>query len=138
MLTEIAAKEGVRLPSVDTLDFLDQVVRLSTRDRFIRRMAEQSVSEVTDSLWQTVTTLVSGRVPRPNSMLSTRHLRDFRLGIPAHQPECLGDVVNAGWAYYRELQGLKSQDHIASRTDYLNEMILKTVEVLEYSRRILR
>jgi hypothetical protein len=138
VLKDIAASEGVTLPGTDSLDFVDEIVRHDPRDRFINRMAEKSVSEVTNSLWQNVTTLIStAKVPRPNPTFSARHLREFRIGIPAHEPICLGDIINAGWAYYRELHALKSQQKIDSRTDYLNEMVLKTIEVLEYRRRIL-
>lgn len=137
VLKDVAAKEGVTLPGIDALDFIDEVARLIPRDRFVARMAEQSVSEVTDGLWQNVSTLIStGKVPRPNSTFTQRHLREFRVGIPAHQPVCLGDIINAGWAYYREIQTLKSQDEIAAKTDYLNEMVLKTIEVLEFRRRV--
>jgi hypothetical protein len=137
VLKDVAAKEGVHLPGTDALDFIDERPRQNPRDRFIARMAEKSVTELISELWQNLTSLLSaGTVPRPNPTLSARHLREFRIGIPAHQPVCLGDIINAGWAYYGELQSL-SESEIAVKTDYLNEMVLKTIEVLEYRRRVL-
>jgi hypothetical protein len=137
VLKDIAVNEGVTLPGTDALDFVDELPRQNPRDRFIARMAEKSVSEVIPDLWRNLTSLLStGKVSRPNPTFSARHLREFRIGIPAHQPVCLGDIINAGWEYYRELQHM-SDSEIASKTDYLNEMVLKTIEVLEYTRRTL-
>ena len=36
--------------------------------------------------------------------MASGHLQEFRLGIPAHKPSCLGDIINAGWMYYKEAQ----------------------------------
>jgi hypothetical protein len=80
ILRTIAANEGVVLPGTEALDFVDETVRHNPRDRFITRMAETSVSEVTNSLWTNVTALMSGaNVPRPNPTFSALHLRKFRI-----------------------------------------------------------
>src|SRR5262245_31332322 len=74
VLRDIASKEGVSLPDADALDFVEDISRRNPRDRFIIRMAEQSVSEIINTLWKIATTLVTtGKVPRPNPTLSARH-----------------------------------------------------------------
>jgi hypothetical protein len=136
VLRDIAQMEGVRLPELSDLNFAEERERRLPRDRFILRMAETSVAENTSGLWRNVTALIAeGQVPRPDSAIS--HLRQFKMGIPAHEPKCLGDITNAGWAYYRELRATSRVDsEFWEKLDELNEMILKTIEVMEYRNRI--
>lgn len=137
VLRNIAEAEGVMLPDMASLEFIDESPRGDLQERFIVNMAEESVEVVIDSLWDTVIKLISdGAVGRPNTNIANGHLQEFRLGIPAHKPSCLGDIINAGWMYYKEAQKTEAAgERLADEIDKLNEMILKTVEVLEYRRR---
>jgi len=48
----------------------------------------------------------------------------------------LGDIIVSGWMFYKELQASRVVDKLFfGSVEHLNEMILKTVEVLEYNRR---
>ena len=138
VLKKIAETEGVVLPDVNALKFSDEAPRSNPRDRFILRMTETSVAEITDALWGLASGLISKNgVVRPNNTLSNKHVREFRLGIPASSPRCLGDILNAGWMLYREAQSNSdSGNNVVRLVDDLNEMILKTVEVLEFKRRV--
>ncbi len=137
VLKETARTEGVVLPDMGSLRFADEPQRGIPRERFVLRMAETSVAEITNSLWNDVSKLVTtGGVCRPTSSMSIKHLREFKMGIPAYDPRCLGDITNAGWMYYNEFQSEKNAGRdLTDRVDALNEMILKTIEVLEYKRR---
>jgi hypothetical protein len=100
-------------------------------------MAEVSVSEVVSGLWSNISTIIGvDKISRPNSMYARSHFNDFKNGIPAHNPVCLGDIINGGWSYYRELQQSRlTADEVSEKTDHLNEMLLKSIEVLEFKRR---
>jgi hypothetical protein len=137
VMTSIANREGQRLPSIASLGFSDELETTNPQERFLIRMAERSVAEVVDGLWQNVLTIItSNDILRPNITLTLAHHKDFQNGIPAHHPRCLGDIINAGWQYYRELQGAKlSPRDFSDKTDHLNEMLLKSIEVLEFHRR---
>ena len=77
------------------------------------------------------------KLQRPSETLAIRHLKEFGIGIPAHQPVCLGDIVNAGWLRYAEIvRSAGDPRNVSEELDNLNEMLLKTVEVLEYLRRV--
>jgi len=138
VLRKIAGAEGDTLPDVKTLKFSEEVPRSNPRERFILRMTETSVAEITDGLWTLVSDLIAkGKITRPNNALANKHLKEFRLGIPASAPNSLGDIINAGWMLYRELQSDgTAKDIMTRRVADLNEMILKTVEVLEFRRRV--
>jgi hypothetical protein len=64
-----------------------------------------------------------------------RHLKDFRLGMPAHRAICLGDLINAGWLRHAELVETAGAA-LSNQLDNLNEIVLKSIEVLEYRRRV--
>lgn len=135
-LKDVASKEGIALPDLSAFEFAEENLRADGRSRYLIRKAEDAVKEVIQEMWGHVSKIIQdGNIPRPNSTHSTRHLTEFRLGIPAHQPQCLGDVTVAGWTYFQEIQSITSKEQYEKKSDYLNEMMLKTIEVLEFSRR---
>jgi hypothetical protein len=107
------------------------------QERFIIKMAEASVSGVIEGLWTNILAIINkNKIQRPNGSFSLRHLKDFKSRIPAHDPVCLGDIINAGWAYYSELQQSRlAPEQVVDKVDHLNEMMLKSAEVLEFTSR---
>jgi hypothetical protein len=140
VVAEMAGKEGVALPSHTQLSFPDEPRRGDSRHRFILQRAEDGVASIRQALWAKVLEIVTeSNIQRPSPTLATRYLNEFRIGIPAHEPSCLGDIVNAGWLRYEELiKGGGSARKVSEELDHLNEMLLKTVEVLEYRKRVLQ
>ncbi len=139
VLTQIASNERVDVPRIEALQFADELPRNDPQERYIVRIAETTVAEIIPSLWERVKQIVSEeQICRPEDERAQKHLTEFRLGIPAHSPKCIGDVINAGWKFYKELQRTcKPKADISPATvDALNEMVLKTIEVLEFRRRI--
>jgi hypothetical protein len=138
-LIGIATREGSLLPDFASLGFSEDRTRGSgtPRDRFILRICEDSVKAITGSLWDSVCSLaIEGKIVRPNATMARKHLHEFKLGIPAHQPRSLGDIINAGWMYYREVQSERdASKSLPERFDDLNEILLKTIEVLEFNQR---
>ncbi len=137
VLRQIATKEGMVLPEFSSLGLTDQQMGGNPRERFLLKMAAFGVDEAVETLWTIVNSIVvDSNVRRPNPTNMARHLREIRMGIPAHDPACLGDIVNAGWAYFHELQSGKiDSKSVGERYDSLNEIMLKTIEVLEFGRR---
>ncbi|WP_442753338.1 hypothetical protein ACNHKD_10000 [Methylocystis sp. JAN1] len=133
----VAANEGVTLPGDDILSFHQERERPDPRERFILEKAEQVVSGIVAALWSYILKILEdGTVPRPLVSRYEVHLNEFRNKIPAHSPNCLGDIINAGWRYYQELQSAEEPpENIAEEMDALNEILLKSVEVLEFRRR---
>ena len=137
-LQTIAYEEGVTLPSALDLGFSVDPRQANARaSRFDVRMAEQAVSKIVSALWKEVRSCISvANIIRPNQSAATKHLEELRLGSPASDPICIGDIINAGWKYYFEINVSIIESEPRNRQiSSLNEMILKTVEILEYKRR---
>jgi hypothetical protein len=138
VVSKVASGEGVSLPSLSELEFANETRHGDPRHRFIVRKAEDSVSAITNGIWKRVLEIVQqSNLQRPNQALAVRHSKELAIGIPAHSPVCLGDVVTAGWLRYAEIvRSTGSPVKVSEELDHLNEMLLKTVEVLEYRRRV--
>jgi len=138
VVSAVAKNEGNVLPTLAELSFASETRRGDSRHRFIIRKAEESVAAITSGLWKKVLEIVAkSNLERPNHALALRHLKEFGIGIPAHDPACLGDIVNAGWLRYAEIsKSAGSVTKVSEGLDHLNEILLKTVEVLEYRRRV--
>jgi hypothetical protein len=137
LVSQMATREGVTLPSSAELNFVSETRPGDPRDRFVVRMAEDSVSSIIAALWKRILEIIeSSAIQRPSQTLAVQHLSQFQIGIPAHRPMCLGDIVNAGWLRYGEIVRSGSLEKVSEQLDNLNEMLLKTVEVLEYRKRV--
>lgn len=138
VVSKVASDEGVVVPNRSSLDFGKEERQGDARHRYIVRKSEDAVGSITNGLWTRVSEIVDkAKIKRPSPTLAIRHLKDFNIGTPPNDPACLGDVVNAGWLRYEEIVRSSSSPTLASeQLDHLNEMILKTIEVLEFQRRI--
>lgn len=136
VIQRIAKGEGISLPSGTDLQFSGQ--RGSDEShRFLIKIADDSVEKVIPGLWNLVLEVVKvGKLTRPNNGLAVKHLNDLRLGVPMSQPQCLGDIICAGWLRHAEIIGsIRDQEQLFVELDRLNEILLKAVEVLEFNRR---
>jgi hypothetical protein len=138
-IREVAKSEGVTLPDDGDLSFSPEDDQGNPRERFVVQIAEQSVSDIIGALWGHILKLIAdGKIHRPVRSKSLAHLNEIRSGIPTHAPVCLGDIINAGWSYYHELQKSgQSVETLSEEIDTLNEILLKSIEVLEFRRRTL-
>jgi hypothetical protein len=104
VVSEMAAAEGCKLPNHKELGFANETRRGDSRHRFKVQKAQESVAAIKQGLWKRVLEIVeSSELQRPSDTLANRHLKEFGIGIPTHQPVCLGDIVNAGWLRYAEI-----------------------------------
>ncbi len=137
ILSEIAQDDGVQLPTLQELGFRFVSESSTVSDRFVYRMAEEGVERIKPGLWAAVKDVIAqGKIIRPNPANVNRHYSEFCAGSPASNPMCLGDIINAGWRFYLDSDSGLAQSELHEKVRGLNEMILKTVEILEYKRRI--
>lgn len=59
----------------------------------------------------------------------------FKKGIPARRPRSLPDILNAGWQYVRE-ESPSYQSKDRPIFEWTSELVLKSIEVLEFRRRM--
>jgi hypothetical protein len=101
-------------------------------------MAEATVADIVDDLWGFVLTIVE-RAPltRPRAEQADLHAQSLRVGIPSPKVECVGDVINAGWHRYDDIvENGKTAKEVSGELSQLNEILLKTIEVLEFRKRV--
>ena len=135
VIRNVASKENVTLPTLEELGFIPDGRRGDAQHQFMVRMAEGAVADIMDDLWQFVVTVIGkGGINRPQTEKTKSLLRSFKVLIPSEDGGSVGDIINAGWERYDEIisTGASMFDQLAQ----LNEVLLKTIEVFEYNRRI--
>lgn len=138
VLSDIASNEGGVVPNFGALEFAPEKSAGQPQMRFLIKIAESAVDKVVPGLWKQVDDLVSkSHLIRPAPDRSNMILDCFKMNVPAHSPKCIGDIINAGWDYYMELETEALPfNEFSDSVDTLNEMMLKTVEVLEFNRKV--
>jgi hypothetical protein len=62
-------------------------------------------------------------------------IKKFESGVPAREPRSLPDIVNAGWAFFQaKAPTFDGTDR--GLIEWVSELVLKSIEVLEYRSRI--
>jgi hypothetical protein len=138
VIRKFSELEGVVLPTFKELGFRPHDRRGDLRHKFIVANAESAVSKLTEDLWGYVTTIMkTEKIVRPDADRAATHLRNFDAGIPSPLVECVGDVINAGWHHYDDIiEDGQDPKKVEARLSQLNEILLKTIEVFEYRRRV--
>jgi hypothetical protein len=92
-------------------------------------MAADLYVEATEKVRQTASDLI------PDKSAQAEILTMFKRGIPSRHPRSLSDILNAGWEFVRT-EG-KTHD-FAERPlfEWISELVLKSIEVLEFQRRL--
>ncbi|MGH7008507.1 MAG: hypothetical protein ACRED7_08895 [Stellaceae bacterium] len=75
-------------------------------------------------------------LPLPNSGSADAIYKCFKSGVPAKNLVNLADVISAGWKAYFDKDLWKSNSTALERFGPLNELIFKTVEVMEFEIRL--
>jgi hypothetical protein len=137
VISDVAKAEGISLPNHSELSFAQDLRGFDDRHRFVVKIADDAASTIVPALWEKVLRVINeAKILRPLAENANRHVRDLRLGIPASKPECLGDILNAGWLRYEEIVKSMKLAEVSDELDRLNEVLLKTIEVSEYRRKI--
>ncbi|MGP7984857.1 hypothetical protein [Rhodoblastus sp.] len=134
------AEQKMRISSQQgfPLQFRQEEAKWTPRAQFDVDIAEKATIDVVDSIWTKVDKLVkAAKVKRPDAAHSNAIVDSFRENIPHADPKSLGNIINASWLRFDEIVSKNgSFDEISYKLDRLNEMGLKTVEALEYRRRV--
>lgn len=134
-----ADDDGIAIPDFAELGLAVQRFKGTSRNLFIRQAAEHSVQKAVISIWAIVKQILSdAAITRPDSHQIKLHLNEFENRLPTIDPNCLGDITNAGWQYHlkRLAQKNVTAKALEDSYDFLNELMLKSIEVYEVSRRL--
>lgn len=127
-LKAIAQDLGCDIPENFTESFFESERRKTIPfDDFAVGMADKSAEKLIDALKDEALKLIyEAKVALPTAADRDGIAKRLRAGIPAQTTKCIADIVNAGWSRRLELED--DRDKIEN----LNDLILKSIEVLEY------
>ncbi len=117
--------------------FSEAPCSLDNRGEFLLSLADEatkaSVNDILDAAEQIATAV---KLPLPDVDAANRIYACFKKGVPASKLANLADVINAGWQAYFDNDLWEPNSLALDRFGPLNELILKTVEVMEFEIRM--
>ena len=107
-------------------------------ERFLIEKSDAATAETVPRLQKEVADLAAKLdFPKLSSEATERCLGMIKGGVPAEGVGTLANIVNAGWTAYRdETAFTRHQIGDRRRIDVLNEILLKTIEVMEFEDRM--
>lgn len=117
-------------------EFQDEQPSLAPRDEFISNAADAVAKNMGQKMYGEARQIVYSKAAKfaPDSSAQAEIIRMFEHGIPARMPRSLPDILNAAWAYVKSKAGTFNEDD-RSLIDWISELTLKSIEVLEYRSR---
>jgi hypothetical protein len=128
---------GIDVPKDFASYFMDPPKRTLTSESFVLKMADLASEALTDSLIEAVKNHVgSTKLALPKSSERDRIVKHFCALSPGSTISSLGDIVNAGWQI-RLNWNLSDKFGFDPkvRLEILNDLVFKTMEVMEYEYR---
>lgn len=118
-------------------EFQDREPGLAPADDFILGAADNIAQQMSATMYRhakrIATTKASKFMPDPKAQKNI--LKMFTHGVPARAPRSISDILNAGWEYVM-LNKDTFDEKERSLVDWVSELILKSVEVLELRMRL--
>ncbi|WP_342362618.1 hypothetical protein [Terrarubrum flagellatum] len=117
-------------------EYIERPLIQNERNQFIDEMAQQGLHALRGALWTEVSRLIAdANIPRPNSSQQMKCHAMFERGVPHPQPASLADVLNAGWKRFDSIINGDNDDTRRDQLAQLNDMIFKTIEIMEFQLR---
>ena len=117
--------------------FFDPRKRLSHQERFVLNMADAASDAMASRLITAVEDIVRDcKMVVPTNAERDRILQHFNALCPPSDIATMADVINAGWKLRRDWKAWDSYAFSADdRNDVLNDLVFKSMEVLEYEKK---
>jgi len=136
-LERAAIKFSISVPEGYVQNFEDSSEMPDPTDEFILQASDAATRASVDyilSLTQTISDDPEFRSLSDEKACAC--LGCIKIGMPAEHIDYIGDIINGGWAAYRD-ETIIPANAIGERrrVDVLNELLLKTIEVSEFEAR---
>lgn len=137
-LEKAAAHFGISTPTNYSRRFDNPAGISDPADRFLTDSSDAATSATIDSILACVDELsVKLQFPRTSNGKIAQCLQCIRNGVPAEGMDYIGNIINAGWMAYLDATILPwSETRDGRRIDALNEILLKSIEVVEFEARM--
>jgi hypothetical protein len=128
-----AKRFGIQVPDGFETGFVDALPANDERSQFLLALADAASADVVSGLLDEVDAIAtSAAIPHPSKKRIKDSLDSFRLLVPAAGSGGLVNILNAGWEAYHDADLWQHLPNVLEqRTDVLNELVLKSVEILE-------
>jgi hypothetical protein len=137
VLTKACGRFQIDVPKEFSSYFVDTSKGLPASEKFILNMADTTSDALTDQIIDSVEShIASTKMVLPNKSERDRIVRHFCALSPGSALSSVGDIVNAGWQLRLNWNLWdKYQFDEKVRLDILNDLVFKTMEVMEYEYR---
>lgn len=136
-LTAACGQFGVASPANFASYFSDSSKRMPPADEFVLKMADDASNGIMPEIISAVTGHISSaQVTLPSDSERDRIVKHFCALSPASEIQSMGDIVNAGWHIRLDWSAWDKFNFKAEvRHDVLNDLVFKTMEVMEFEYR---
>jgi hypothetical protein len=135
-MSQAATRFGVPASADFWKKFTEKPLSLDAKQRYLLNVADHATKQAINDLVGAAGVIADkAGIPRPVSTEADRILECFEAGIPAHGLRNLADIINAGWRGYIGQTPAKSRAARGERFSRLADVILKTIEVMEFEIR---
>lgn len=118
-------------------EFVDRLPKMPARETFTSSAADAIGIKLAATMYSEAQSIVISKAKifaaEPSAQAGI--LKKFQNGVPAREPRSLPDIVNAGWAYFQS-EAPTFQESERELVEWISELILKSIEVLEFRSRI--
>ena len=137
-LKSAATKFSIGVPPNFDTYFSEPQGRLPTPDAFVLKMADNACASLISAIVDSADNIAS--MPgafRPNDQERDRIAQHFCSLSPAPDPAGLADIINAGWYIRLNPECWERFEFSEPKAStVLNDLVFKTIEVLEYRTRV--
>ena len=125
----------IGLPNYSS-EFRDRQPSLTLEYGFIVSAADQIGQQLAKVMYELARQIAEAKASKflPDANAHDQILVMFEYGVPANSPRSMSDILNAGWTYIVQKRDTFDETE-RNLIDWVSELILKSVEVLEYRTR---
>lgn len=118
------------------LEFRDRQPNLAAQDQFVLDAADAIAQSSASLMFDVAKDIVQSRATRfaPDVRATDAIIAMFDFGVPANNPRSMSDILNAGWSYVTKHRSSFDEKE-RGLIEWVSELILKSLEVLEYRTR---
>lgn len=110
--------------------YFEKPGQMDQRAQFLLAISEEAIDNSVPTIIESVTEICSS-VPVYDASAYSHIVTAFKSAVPTDRAGSLPNVLNAAWVAYKDPATFGSLAH-DKKVDYLNELVLKTIEVMEY------
>ena len=138
VMLRTAKKFGLPHEANYSTRFTELNLNLGEREAYHLSLSDKSTNAVVDEILGLVETIANdAKLPLPNDPERISDIYNcFRERNPGSDIKSLPDIINAGWKAYLDNDLWRADGYTGDRFGPLSELVLKTIEVMEFEIRM--